>query len=309
MAERTLNLSNKSRPRRAKLRPIDKVFIIVMLAIPVVHWFIFWLYVNLNSILMAFQVPTGEWSMASIEQVIRDLSMPENSELLTSVINTVIYFIKDVLMLPIQLLVAYFLYKKVNGWRFFQIVFYLPTIVSGVAMANMFIRLIRFDGPLGIILGNLGIDPIPRFLTNSDYATKTILFYTIWMGFGGQMLLFGGALARIPLELIESARLDGITTPKEFIYIIFPLVWGTMSTILILVMTQIFAMNGAILLFDPAGTFKTSTIGFWIFNKVRIGGAAAYNQVAAAGLLFTLVGVPIILFLKWLIEKIPTVEY
>ena len=123
------------------------------------------------------------------------------------------------------------------------------------------------------------------------------------------MLLFGGALARIPMELIESARLDGINTPKEFIYIIFPLVWGTMSTILILVMTQIFAMNGAILLFDPSGTFKTSTIGFWIFNKVRLGGAAAYNEVAAAGLLFTVVGVPVIMFLKWLVEKIPTAEY
>ena len=93
MAEKTLDLSKKSRPRRAKLRAIDKVFIIVMLAIPVVHWFIFWLYVNFNSILMAFQIPTGEWSMASIEQVIRDLSMPENSELVISVINTVIYFV------------------------------------------------------------------------------------------------------------------------------------------------------------------------------------------------------------------------
>ncbi len=309
MANKVINPSKKNRICRAKLRPIDKVFIIVMLAIPVVHWLVFWLYVNFSSIMLAFQIPTGEWSLASLQQVVRDLSSPENSELVTSVINTVIYFAKDILMLPIQLLVAYFLYKKLGGWRFFQIVFYLPTIVSGVAMANMFIRLIRFDGPLGILLESLGVNPVPRFLTNSDYATKTILFYTIWMGFGGQMLLFGGALARIPIELIESARLDGITTPKEFIYIIFPLVWGTMSTILILVMTQIFAMNGAILLFDSAGTFKTSTIGFWIFNKVRIGGAAAYNEVAAAGLLFTLVGVPIILFLKWLIEKIPAVEY
>lgn len=294
---------------KVRLKPIDRIFVIAMLAIPVVHWLVFWLYVNLSSILMAFQIPTGEWSLVSIRQVLRDLGMADNSALLISIRNTAIYFVKDVLMLPLQLLVAYFLYKKMRGWRFFQIVFYLPAIISGVALANMFSRLIRFDGPFGILLEKLGVDPVPRFLTNSDYATKTILFYTIWMGFGGQMLLFGGALARIPMELIESARLDGINTPKEFIYIIFPLVWGTMSTILILVMTQIFAMNGAILLFDPSGTFKTSTIGFWIFNKVRLGGAAAYNEVAAAGLLFTVVGVPVIMFLKWLVEKIPTAEY
>ena len=308
MAETTLKLKNKGRYIKKKLRPLDKVFIVVMLAVPIVHWLVFWLYVNLSSILMAFQVPTGEWSLASIQQVWRNLNT-ESSELVTSAVNTAIYFVKDVIMLPVQLLIAYCLYKKVKGWHFFQIVFYLPAIVSGVAMANMFVRLIRFDGPIGILLEKLGVDPVPRFLTNSDYATKTILFYTIWLGFGGQMLLFGGALARIPLELLESARIDGITTSKEFVHIIFPLVWGTMSTILILVMTQIFAMNGAILLFDPSGTFKTSTIGFWIFNRVRLGGAAAYNEVAAAGFLFTVVGVPIILILKWLIEKIPTVEY
>ena len=211
------------------------------------------------------------------------------------------------LIVVAQLLVAYFLYKKVKGHRFYQIMFYLPTIVSGVAMANMFMRLVRFDGPVGIILSKLGMETIPQFFQNSAYATKMILFYSIWLGFGGQMLLFGGALARIPLELLEAARLDGITTFKEFIYIIFPLVWGTMSTILILIMTQVFAMNGNILLFTNGG-FKTETIGFWIFDKVRFG-ASAYNEVAAAGLLFTAVGVPIILFLKWLIEKIPTVDY
>ncbi len=308
MTEKTLKSKKMNLKNKYGLKRIDYVFIIVMLAIPIIHWLVFWLYVNFNSILMAFKIPTGDWSMASIEQVLRDLNSPSTSDLLTPIKNTVIYFIKDVLMLPIQLLVAYFLYKKVRGWRFYQVIFYLPAIVSGVAMANMFIRLVRFDGPVGIILGKLGVDPIPNFFKNSDYATNTILFYSIWMGFGGQMLLFGGALARIPLELLESARLDGITTFKEFIYLIFPLVWGTMSTILILVMAQIFAMNGNILLFTN-GDFKTSTIGFWIFNKVRLGGVAAYNEVAAAGLLFTVVGVPIILFLKWLIEKVPTVEY
>ena len=38
-------------------------------------------------------------------------------------------------------------------------------------------------------------------------------------------------------------------------------------------------------------------------------GESAYNQVAATGLLFTLIGVPIILLARWLIEKIPVVEY
>ena len=34
-----------------------------------------------------------------------------------------------------------------------------------------------------------------------------------------------------------------------------------------------------------------------------------YNVVAAAGLFFTCVGVPFILLVRWLIDKVPAVEY
>jgi hypothetical protein len=38
-------------------------------------------------------------------------------------------------------------------------------------------------------------------------------------------------------------------------------------------------------------------------------GPGMYNSVAAAGLVFTCIGAPVILFFKWLIERIPVVEY
>ena len=39
-------------------------FIIACLSIPVVHWFVFWLYVNFQSIILAFQdMRTGEFSL------------------------------------------------------------------------------------------------------------------------------------------------------------------------------------------------------------------------------------------------------
>lgn len=122
------------------------------------------------------------------------------------------------------------------------------------------------------------------------------------------MLLLSGALARIPVEVLESARLDGIGTGRELVSMIVPLVWPTMSTILILNMTGLFGASGPILLFTK-GQWGTSTIGYWIFDKVAFVGISAYNEVAAAGLIFTAIGVPIIMFFKWLLERIPAVEY
>ena len=287
------------------------VFIIALLIIPIVHWLIFWFGVNINSILMAFQLPTGDWSFETMESVLKEIFNNEsNSEinLNTSIKNTFIYFTKDILMLPFHLLIAYFFYKKLTGYRVFQVIFYLPSIISGVAFSTMFSNFIALSGPIGVLLQNAGVSPVPEFLANSDYATGTILFYTVWIGWGGNMLLLGGALARVPIEILESARLDGISPAKELVYMILPLIWSTLSTLLILSMTSLFIADGPILLFTR-GKFQTATIGYWIFDSVYFQGVGAYNSVAAAGLVFTVIGAPVILFVKWLIEKVPVVEY
>ena len=287
------------------------IFVIAILIIPIVHWLIFWFGVNINSILLAFQLPTGEWSLETMESVIKEIIANDSNAIInlnTSIRNTLIYFAKDILMLPFHLIIAYFFYKKLSGYRVFQVIFYLPSIISGVAFSTMFENFIAPSGPVGAIMTGLGVDPVPGLLANSDYATGTILFYTIWIGWGGNMLLLGGALARVPLEILESARLDGISPAKELVYMILPLIWSTLSTLLILNMTALFVADGPILLFTK-GKYQTSTIGYWIFDKIYMQGPSAYNSVAAAGLIFTLIGAPIILFVKWLIEKVPVVEY
>ncbi|MBO5480638.1 MAG: sugar ABC transporter permease [Clostridia bacterium] len=285
------------------------IFVLAILIIPVAHWLVFWLGVNINSILLAFQLPSGEFSFLMLKTVITDiLDASGDASLGLALRNTLLYFAKDFCMIPFQLCVAYFLYKKIAGYKAFQIIFYLPGIVSGVAFANVFSNFIAPSGPLAVLLKQFGMTEVPEFLANSTYATNTIMFYTIWMGWGGNMLLLCGALARIPLEILESARLDGINPLKELVFMILPLIWSTLSTLFILQMTKLFTASGPILLFT-GGAYQTTTIGFWIFSKVAYQGAGAYNSVAAAGLIFTAVGAPIILFIKWLIEKIPVVEY
>ena len=293
------------------LRKWDIIFVIAMLAIPVIHFCVFWIYINANSIMMAFQIPSGKWSWDSFRAVFMNIKAGEgvgNDSLVLAIRNTLIFFFTNLLIIPFHILIAYFLYRRIKGFKVFQIIFYLPAIVSGVAVTEMFRQFIAPDGPLGVMLTNMGVETIPHFLANSDYAIWTILVYTLWLGWGGHMLLLGGALARVPVEILESARVDGITTPKEIVYMICPLIWPTVSTLLILQMTTLFSASGPILLFT-GGDFKTTTLGFWIFAKVKYGGSAMYNQVAAAGLLFTLIGMPLILGARGLIEQIPVVDY
>lgn len=297
----------KLKTKRPRVKKIDAIFIIVMLAVPIVHYSIFFLYVNFESFCLAFQLPTGEWSLNTFRSMWREL-FQQGSVMNVAIRNTLLFFAKDMLVIPFQVLIAYFLYKKIKCSFFFRIMFYMPALISGVVMTSMFIELIAPDGPIGLILHKLGVERVPLFLKESKYANWTVMLYTIWTGWGGNMLLFTGALARIPTDVLESARIDGVTPWKEFTRMIIPLIGPTIGTLYILGMTGLFNAGGPVLLFT-GGENDTMNINYWIFDRLKYGGVSQYNNVAAIGMIFAAFGVPLLLLSKFLVEKVPAVEY
>lgn len=295
----------------------EKGFIVFLLIIPVVHWLIFWLYVNLQSIFLAFQSYTIDgtgFTLGNFVEVWRQITSPINNTIGLALTNTLKYFATTVLIIiPLCLVVSFFLYKRIWGYKVFRVIFYLPAIISGMAMVTAYKEFLDPNGPLGAIMKMFGVDYDVSFLGSSATATNTIVVYTILTGLTTNVLLFSGGMARIPLEVLEAAKLDGVGPWKELVKIIFPLIWPTFSTQLIFTMTGLFSAGGPILLFTN-GDKGTSTIAFWIFSKVYgLDGTGpslgAYNIVACAGLCFTLVGVPLILIARKLTEKIEPVEY
>lgn len=291
-------------------------FIVSLLCIPVLHWLIFWLFVNFQSIILAFQSPLdGSFTLDNFNQFWEKLTAPVGNILGLALKNTLLYFGSSILIvLPISLVIAYFLYKKIAGYRFFRIIFFLPAIISGLALVTAFSALISPTGPIMTFIKSLGIPVDPQgLLGNKSTATGTILFYTIFTGFTTNVLLFSGAMSRVPTEVLESARLEGCSPFRELVEIIFPLIWPTFSTQLIFTMTGIFTASGPILLFDPNNKLDTITISYWIFReaygKFGGGGVSAYNIVSCTGLCFTLAGFPIIMLARKLTDKVKAVEY
>ena len=81
-----------------KLHFDEVAFIILMLLIPITQFAVFWVGVNINSILMAFQrYPQNNWDLYNFEQVFEQLSMA-NSDLSVAIINTLVFFVKDLLL-------------------------------------------------------------------------------------------------------------------------------------------------------------------------------------------------------------------
>ncbi len=303
--------------RRGQLR-----FIWGWIIIPIISWLVFFLYVNMSSFIQAFQDRvTGEWTFQNFVNFWRSLSGENFSgggRIDIALGNTMkFFFLGLVVNSPIQLFVAYFLFKKILGYKFYRFVFYFPVIISNVAMTGVFKEFIETAGPLGQICESLGIAlPAGGLLNSSETVVGTVMVYSVWDSIGLHMLLYCGAMARIPLEVLESGRLDGVGGWRELINLILPLIWPTMSTLLMLQITGILGASGQILLLvgeNDAFTLRAQTLSHWIFSQVYKGGnhmQGQYSLVSATGLSLTLVMLPFVMFVRWLfLEKIPTVEY
>ena len=317
-----MNLSQKTilntACKKRKKNRSATLFLVTILAVPTVYWFIFWLYVNFSSFVLAFQTQTGEWSLLNFKQFWISLNSPYGTTVGRSIINTLKYWAVSIgVNFPLSIVIAYFLFKKIRFYKFFRIVFFLPSIITSIILVSVYMMTVSPNGILDSFLKLFGKSvPEIGYFNSESTATNAILMYSIWTGFGSNVVLIGSAMARVPEQVIEAAKLDGCGPMREILQLILPLIWPTLSTLILLSLTGFFSASGPILLFAPDGQAGTTTLSYWIFKQVygggefgQAGGTGNYGLVSATGLVFTVIWVPVILFVRWLMDKIPAVEY
>lgn len=309
----TINVVPENQTKRSSMqsRKIQRgIFIGLMLSVGLIQFLIFWVYVNFDSILMGFRLQTKEgliWTFENFKRFFHEMQIPEY-ELSLALKNTLLLFVVGTLIgLPTSLLFSYYLYKKILFAKFFRVVFFLPSIISAAVLVALFRYLLAVDGPFNAILSWISGNPVSiEWITDEAYSMKTILFYVFWTGFGSNIVLFTGAIHRIPQDILEYAKLDGVSMTRELLQIIVPLIWPTLSTLLVFASAGLFTNSGPILLFTE-GRHKTMTIGYFIFAQVQNN---SYYYPAAIGLVFTVIGFPIVIIVKWALGKIyEDVEY
>lgn len=300
----------------------ETVFILAMLAIPVLHFVLFWLYINVDTIFLSFQKydpDVNMWKFAGFENYValwREFTR-EYSVLPRATLNSFSVFLwNDFVIVPISMFCAFILYKKVPMSGFFKVVFFLPSIISAVVLTLVYSYM--FDISLGFIpsfLTKLGLgDAIPfnGYFGDKAYAWWMILIYGLWSGIGYNIVLISGAMARIPEEVIEAGKLDGITTMKELFYITIPLTGSTLGTLLLLGTSVIFSyfLQPQLLLGGNADTVGGYTIALYIVNNVRSAGTSQMAMGATIGIVCAIIGTPMVFLTRKFIDRfLPAYEY
>ncbi len=295
------------------VRRQQTIFVWVMLAIPIAHFLIFWVYTNLNSILLAFRnidFTTGKeyWTLRNFKTVWQMLTgQNRETNLALYGLNTLrFWLLGTVWSIPHSILLTYAFHKKLRGSKFYRIFLYLPSIINSVALAGIYEAFISGNGAFGFILQNVfGVDRVPSWFQEQETAIWALLFYNFFFGFAGNYILFSGAMANVDREMTEAAYMDGVTMWQELRYIDIPMMWPTISMTIVTSFAGLFSASGPVLLLTP-NMSSTYTFGYWIFDQIRR--FQSYYVPAALGLCFTLVAFPLCMLVRHLVDKAFTTE-
>jgi multiple sugar transport system permease protein len=212
-----------------------------------------------------------------------------------SLYNTGWYVIVSV---PLAIFVAMILALLMNmnhikGLRFFRTVYYLPSVLSGVAVFLLWQWILDPNaGLLNSFLQMVGING-PAWMYDAQWTKPALVLMKVW-GVGGSTVILLSALQSVPQELYEASAIDGATGSKKFFKITLPMISPTLFFVMVT------GISGAFQVFDSAYIMANGTGGpnnsMLFYNLYLFNTAMQDQQMGKASAMAWILFVIIMLF-------------
>lgn len=300
--DRRKNGNMKKEPRkRKKRRPLaETVFLIVCLAYPLIQLAVFYFYVNLESFTLAFRKVDADLNFQwvgfdNFKQVFSDF-FSKDSVLGLAFWNSIkLWGLTFVISTPLTMLFAFVIYKQYRGSKIFRGLVMLPSIISGMLLGLIFKKFVV----------SLPGDNFPAFLSDSGWIFPTIVFYCVWTGFAGGMIVYPNMMNGIDPSIRESAILEGCSALEELWYIVLPMILPTFTTYTVTSIAGLFTTAGPVfLLWAYDAPNEAFNMGYFIFaQSTRQGAATWYGYISALGLILSAISIPLTFGVKAILEK------
>lgn len=201
-----------------------------------------------------------------------------------SLYNTAYYaFVSVPLRMIVAFVLAALLNQRLKGIAIFRTIFYVPSVVTGVATAMLWLMLLNPDtGGINYFLRLIGIQNPPGWLTSQTWAMPGLILMSLW-SVGSMMLIFLAGLQSVPDDLLDAARVDGAGRLTRLRHVTLPLLTPTILFNLVIsiiaafqVFTQSFVMTNG----GPANATLTYVLylyrNAWEFFKMGYASALAW---------------------------------
>lgn len=292
----------------------EKLFYALFIAVPIIHFLVFYVYINFNSIMLAFQEYTlgdggYEVHFAELDNF---KSAWQNSfggaEGWVRIKNSVLLLVIHMgVITPLALLFSYYLFKKAFLSGFFKTILFMPQLLSGVVLGILFKQITNT-----VYIDVFGDSTTTGLLTNPATKFGTVVAFNLLMGFGVNVLTYTSTMAGVNESLIESAQLDGANAVQELWYIVLPMIYPTVTTLLIVEFSHLFTNQFHLYTLFGTAANEVSSIGYFLYVQAQSSALSAseisdiylsYPILAAMGLIFTAIILPTTLIARKLLEK------
>ena len=141
--------------------------------------------------------------------------------------------------LPLALIFGNLIFIKIKGSRFFQSVFFLPSVICGAGVGIMFKMV--YNSEFGLINALLDLLHLPgmkhAWLNEEQTVMMAMIIVVMWKFVGYHMVIQLAAMRSIPAELFEAAKIDGASMWQQFTKITLPLIKHVIRIDVVLIIT------------------------------------------------------------------------
>lgn len=142
----------------------------------------------------------------------------------------------------LALVVALLLNQRVPLLAFWRTIYYLPSVISGVAVAILWKWVMNPQfGLFNYVLSIFGIVG-PRWFWDDNWVIPAFWIMSVW-GIGGSMVIYLAGLQGVPTALYEAAEIDGANSVQRFFNVTLPMISP------VLLFTLVTNMIGALQIF------------------------------------------------------------
>ncbi|MBA3778052.1 MAG: sugar ABC transporter permease [Chloroflexi bacterium] len=195
--------------------------------------------------------------------------------------------------------------QKLPGMNVFRTILYIPAVLSGVAVAILWVVLLNGDaGAVNQLLASLGWTNPPNWFEDADWAMAAVAIMGMW-GVGGGAVIFLAGLQNIPPHLYEAASIDGAGPLAKFRHITLPMLSPTLFFLFINALIDSLVIIGPLIVIvgrSGSGGPEDSLL-FYMLYLYRVGfveGQLGYG--AALAWILTVIGC-ILVYLTFKAEK------
>lgn len=126
------------------------------------------------------------------------------------------------LTLIFSFLVAMLLNQGIKGVTVFRTIYYLPSVISGVPVAILWMWMLNPEfGLVNNMLQKFGIKG-PQWFFSTGWVIPSFILMSLW-AIGVTMVIFLAGLQGIPAHLYEAAEMDGAGMWSKFVNVTLPM--------------------------------------------------------------------------------------